>query len=175
MHRALCDPEESRLDSSVTYINALADKLPECDVVDRTVRLEDVTHADRCVVYCAQASCRAAIDFMNAHTDELLEKRKRISYMHKGAIAMNREDLVNGEVCHSAIEAHNRENREEDKESKHCVTCDSNHEKIVVYVNDVPDPTALYSVTAGGIPDWYVESQNYSPLPRRPRLACTTR
>ena len=84
-------------------INALHDKMPECDVNGKTVQLEDITHSKNCMVYCARQSCDAAVQFINHHNKELDEKCEHITYLHEGALHTKADLLRDGQACHAKI------------------------------------------------------------------------
>lgn len=107
----VCDGINRAVDDAsddFVLINALADKMPECDARSaRMSALEDVRHAERCAIYCAQPTCSAAIDFMNAHATELSKKCASIVYLHEGALHVRADRLVDGPTCHARIDAFN--------------------------------------------------------------------
>ena len=143
------------------FINALAEQMPECNRIEGTKSLGEVDgKSERCFVYCAQHSCDAARTYLTENRTELEQKCGEVVYLSNGALAMDSEDLVNGEVCHRNIIAHNVASTE----AKACLTCTGETKSIPASYED-QDMNARYSATQGGIPDWYLRNGIYSPLP----------
>lgn len=96
-------------DPSYALINAL-DHLPECDARDsaRMHKLGTMNRASKCAVYCAQPTCSAAVDFINANHAQLFEKCDSVTYMHDGALHADANLLRDGVECHRRIAAYNK-------------------------------------------------------------------
>ena len=146
------------------FLNALAESMPECDRNERMTtleHLEDAASPPDCYVYCAQRSCGAAATFMRAHADELSRKCASVSYLHGGALEMERADLVDGEACHRNVVAHNLSEGLQDG----CLTCEAGDRvPLRATIDDVP-VDATYLQTRGEIPDWYRRSGIVGALP----------
>lgn len=144
------------------FLNALSDKLPECDRKEGMSTLSELTHADMCYVYCAQRSCGAATAYMQENEAELREKCSMITYLHNGALGMERDHLVDGATCHRKITDANLEKGVRST----CLTCDENDggATLPMTVDGAPVPARLVS-TRGEIPDWYRRSGILSSLP----------
>lgn len=154
--RAMYSDEFKAADA--VYINALHDKMPECDRVEGVVALEKLTHADECHVYCAQRSCDAAQKFIATHADELEHKCGVVKYLHNGALAMPKSKLVDGAACHAKIVDFNK------ADERACLTCKSTAQPIDAKLNGKPIE-ARYAVTDTNIPEWYLRTGNHAPLP----------
>lgn len=103
----VCDNTDDILETHTgIFINALGDKMPECDLKKGVHTSEDIKNGDMCHIYCAQSSCSAAIQYMNDHVDDF-QKCDTIHYLHQGAIKMEKNKLKDGDTCHANIEAYN--------------------------------------------------------------------
>ena len=91
----------SQLAKNEVYINALHDSMPECDRVDPGTRGD--SPASRCYVYCAKPSCHAAVEYMQDHEGLLRSQCLETVYVKGGAVSMRRDDLVDGDLCHTKI------------------------------------------------------------------------
>lgn len=165
----VCELPPATPDARDVFLHALADTMPECDRrLDRMSRLEDLDHARRCYVYCAQKSCDAAGKFMAQNAADLRQKCDTIVYLHNGSLAMQQSDLQDGARCHSQILKYN----EADAGST-CVTCDEASSTPVNLEIDKRPVTGHLLRTKEGIPDWYYRRGIYSELP--PQFTCDTR
>ena len=144
------------------YLNALADKLPECDRKTAMSTLSDGKHADMCYVYCAQRSCGAAKAYMQNNHKELRHKCSMITYLHNGALSMDPNDLVDGNACHNKI---TQSNKKKGVKST-CLTCDENDKgsKLPLKINGVVTPSQIVT-TKGKVPDWYQRRGIVASLP----------
>lgn len=136
------------------FLNALAEGMPECDRRAHATTLEELEHYSeppKCNVYCAQRSCQAAATYMETHAEELERLCDTVSYIHGGALEMERDVLVDGEACHRNIVEHNMANGLQDG----CLTCQGEDRIPLAVTIDQRPVSATYLRTSGEIPDWY--------------------
>ena len=70
----VCEDVPDTFPDNAIVLNALHDSMPECDLTNvESFKTEIPSGASdlHCFVYCAQRSCHAAVNYMNAHASEL--------------------------------------------------------------------------------------------------------
>ena len=152
------------IDDGGVFLNALSESMPECDRKEGAETLDSLKGFEtlpKCYVYCAQRSCDAATKYMERHEDDLNTLCSSVSYLHGGALEMDRDRLVDGKVCHKKIVDHNMQ----DGLQEGCLTCeDKDKVDIEMSIDQVP-VKATYLRTSGEIPDWYRRSGIVGSLP----------
>ena len=91
---------------SNVFINALSDAMPACDLKRGVIAAQNIERGDACHVYCAQASCSAAKDYIAAHAQDF-DRCSAVHYLSQGAIEIDATLLIDGDACHAAIRAWN--------------------------------------------------------------------
>lgn len=159
----VCEDPPATLGPRDVYVNVLGKTMPECDralepVASSPTVLEGAEH---CYVYCAQRSCEASANALREHRDQYdAACPNGITYLHNGALSMNRDELVDGDACHAKIIDFNKD------ASKPCLTCGDDGVPIPVQVDGTDDPSARFSTTEEGtIPDWYARANIHASLP----------
>lgn len=144
------------------FLNALSEQLPECDRKEKMSTLSELMSADMCYVYCAQRSCGAATEYMKTNETELREKCSMITYLHNGALGMEKGELVDGTVCHKKITDANLNKGVQST----CLTCDAKDSGTELPMTVNGDAVAARLVTTRGeIPEWYKRTGIVSSLP----------
>ena len=162
----VCNADKN-LDPNGVFLNALSESMPECDRKERAVSLDDLAdHSAReerpnCYVYCAQRSCTAAQVYMQAHKADLETHCATVSYLHGGALEMDRSELADGDACHQKIIEHNMRDGLQDG----CLTCEKDDRVKLKMSIDGKPVDATYLRTSGEIPDWYRRSGIVGALP----------
>lgn len=161
----------------VAFLNVLSESMPECDRKDASSMMnwkEEDTKKDVCYVYCAQKTCHAAKNFMDAHGKELQQRCETVVYLPEGALGMDPSDLVDGKLCHANIAKHNLSKGVQ----AGCLTCDEaegsdpNGTSVDVTVDDTP-VEATYFETKRQVPEWFQRSGIVGFLP--PPFSCDPR
>lgn len=141
-----------KLGKNEVFFNALAKSAPECNRVDNNKDGES-GKLDKCYVYCAQRTCKAAEKFMRQHERGLREQCKEVVYLKGGALCMNKDKLIDGEKCHRDIAEYNK--KQSGEETKPCYQCDADKGVDVGLVIDGVETQASLLENEKKPPAWY--------------------